>query len=206
MSDRNCCCSRRGSHSTTRVTTLPASSAWRAAFWSLASGLLAVLLPPREPEGSLIHLRGPGCWVGEGAALAGFDRQVSIVAKQDSWCWRLGRPAISAIVAEDPARWRWFVTLGIVNLAKALKMIDALTILDPRRRVAKMLLRLAGNATDGSATVSASQSELGEIAALGRKMVHAVLREFADQGWLTRRYGKVELLDLQAIQELAERG
>ena len=177
-----------------------------AGLYGLAHGLLAVLLPPREPEGSLIHLRGPGFWVGEGGALAGSSRQITMAAKNDSWCWRLGRPALQAMVAEDPSRWQWFGTLGIGNLTEALAIIDALTTMAPARRVAKMLLRLLETDGDGRTMVSASQWEIAEISALRRKMVHATLRDFANRGWLARHYGQVELLDLEKIQMLAEHG
>lgn len=186
-----------------RGTTLYNAGDDPGGLFGVAAGLIGVSLPPREPDGSLIHLQGPGFWSGEAAALVGSTRLISMIAARDSWCWRLSRSTAQTMLADDPTCWRWFGTISLTNLIEALALIDALTTMAPARRVAKMLLRLVVTEPDGRTMVAASQAEIGEIAGLTRKMVHTVLRDFHEQGWVARRYGTVEILDLDRLRGFA---
>ena len=51
-------------------------------------------------------------------------------------------------------------------------------------------------------TIAVNQEQLGAMLSLTRQTISEVLREFEAQGWLKRRYGAIELLDLDALDRI----
>ena len=104
---------------------------------------------------------------------------------------------------ESPATWPHFMALLARNLLTAIDVIDALKRDDPAQRVAAALLNLVSSELPGR-PLRLSQSELADIAGLGRSVVNRALADFETRGWLRRRYGAIEVVDVAALANFAD--
>lgn len=152
------------------------------------------------------HLLGVGSWAGEGPAIAGGTRLVSLVSSGESTLLWLSRPAITEIAALDDGHWRHFVALMSANLDLALGAIADLMLRDHRKRLIASLLRVAGRRSesppgDPPVTVPLTQSELATMANVTRTTAGATLRALERAGWLTVAYGRVTLLASERLRE-----
>lgn len=78
--------------------------------------------------------------------------------------------------------------------------VDRISFLPADRRLASTLLRHAG--PDG--LVHGTHEELGSAIGVSRVTVSRTLAQFAQKGWLERRYGVVRLLDREALEQYGE--
>jgi CRP/FNR family cyclic AMP-dependent transcriptional regulator len=150
----------------------------------------------------------PGYWAGEGPAINRMPRRISLLAAQPSVLLNLPLAEFDAIVARDPEGWRWLALLSTMQLDLAIGVIDDLMIRAPRARVAALLLRLAG-AREGFfmapqlADIHVSQERLAQIAVLSRTTLGKMIRELAENGVLSLDYGRIRILDNEALARIA---
>ena len=72
---------------------------------------------------------------------------------------------------------------------------------DSVARVAAALAILAEEDAQGQHIVDASQADLAAMTRLSRGMVNAALNTLEKRGWITRRYGGVNVTDPSALAE-----
>jgi DNA-binding MarR family transcriptional regulator len=87
----------------------------------------------------------------------------------------------------DALAWRYFLLLLAQNYARTLRVVYALKQEDPLRRVAATLLLLIDDNLQGEMEARASQSDIAEIANLGRSKVNASLKALEGRGMIRRR-------------------
>lgn len=155
----------------------------------------------------LAHFALPGYWAGEGPAINRMPRRVSLIAARPSVLLNLPLPDFDALAAQDPETWRWLALLSTMQLDMAIGVIDDLLIRPPRRRVAALLLRLAGARENlfmpqQLADIHVSQEQLAIIVALSRTALGDILREFVAAGMIEIEYGRVRILDREALTAL----
>jgi DNA-binding GntR family transcriptional regulator len=51
--------------------------------------------------------------------------------------------------------------------------------------------------------ITLSQEDLGHLAGLSRQTINRVLKQFEAQGWVSLEFGRVEILQPQALEQLA---
>ena len=106
------------------------------------------------------------------------------------------------LAAEDPEWIRRFGVMLLGNTNLALRAIDDLLIADPSRRLAAVFARCVGAETDAG-TLSISQTELGELSRVSRKLVNRFLGDFEQRGWLQRGYNRIDLINGAALAAYA---
>jgi CRP/FNR family transcriptional regulator, cyclic AMP receptor protein len=106
----------------------------------------------------------------------------------------------------DPLAWRYFLLLLARNYARTVRVVYALKQADPLRRVAAMLLVLIEDNPPGAMEAQASQSDIAELANLGRTKVNASLKALERRGMIRRGYASIEVTDSQALQALFATG
>jgi CRP/FNR family transcriptional regulator, cyclic AMP receptor protein len=176
--------------------------------WGLVSGRLAIEIAPKGRGPALAHFALPGYWAGEGPAINRMPRRISLLAAQPSVLLNLPLAEFDAIVARDPEGWRWLALLSTMQLDLAIGVIDDLMIRAPRARVAALLLRLAGAregffAAPQLADIHVSQERLAQIAVLSRTTLGDMIRQLAEDGVLSLDYGRIRILDNEALARIA---
>lgn len=165
--------------------------------YGLVSGTLGVEFsgPTRPP--AFAYLTGKGFWIGAHTLVFGPGRQVGLVALTSCHVLHLSGSAFHVIARRDPEAWRWLSVLPLMQNAVAFGVLEDLLIRDPKRRCAAILLRLAGCrgpfAGDTPEEVFVTQEVLAEMVNLSRTSLGDVLREFAAQGFISRRYGRITI-------------
>jgi CRP-like cAMP-binding protein len=172
--------------------------------FGVAGGALEMHLPWRSRENMLTHLAGPGFWVGDSGAVVGNARRVTITARPDAWVFRFSRAELLRVTQEDPSSWRHFAFLLAGNSLMSIAIINALKRDDPLERVAATLLNLVDSSHGERSVLQASQSDVGALARLGRSSVNVALAELERRGWLQRRYGELEMVDVEALRRFAQ--
>ena len=155
------------------------------------------------------HLLRPGSWAGEGPAIAGGPRLVSLVACGETAMVWLSRGAISEVAALDGNHWRHFVGLMSSNLDLALGAIADLTLRDHRKRLVAVLLRVAGQRNvdapaERAVSVPLTQSDLAVMANVTRTTAGRTLRALEASGLITVGYGQVTIAAPARLRKLIE--
>lgn len=178
--------------------------------WGLVSGQLAIEIAQGGRGLALAHFALPGYWAGEGPAINRMPRRISLVAARPSVLLNLPLADFDAILTRDPEGWRWLALLSTMQLDLAIGVIDDLMIRVPRARVAALLLRLAGArqgvfGTPQIADIHVSQERLAQMVVLSRTALGDMIRELAEDGVLGLDYGRIRILDREALSRIASR-
>lgn len=92
----------------------------------------------------------------------------------------------------------------------AIGVIESLLIQNYARRIAATLLRVMPPPGDegevAPAEVILTQSQLGEMASLGRQVVNRELRRMEASGWLAVSYHRIKVLAPDAVARFAQDG
>ena len=114
--------------------------------------------------------------------MTGRPRLLAMVARTDCQLMRLPRAEIVRLTESEPQAWRYFALLLMRNYGTVMSVVHALKQSDPARRVAAMLVVLIEGGGEGPIEAIASQTDIGELANLGRSMVSASLRSLEELG------------------------
>jgi CRP/FNR family cyclic AMP-dependent transcriptional regulator len=161
--------------------------------FGIVSGYVEVLIAPGPLPPMLVHIGGPGWWVGEAALITRTRRRAELRARTNVLAVHVSAANIEAIAAADPNTWRRLAEISVAHLDDALSLAACLGTKDYERRLLLTLLRLAGPMAESSTTVSLpiGQSELGEIAGLSRNSIGRLLRRFRQAGTVEIMYGQI---------------
>jgi CRP/FNR family transcriptional regulator, cyclic AMP receptor protein len=165
-------------------------------WYAVLSGL--VKLQSTSSEGRVSAFLGvpAGEWFGEGSALKAEPRRYDVIALRDTTLLCLPLPEFTALEAGSPAFSRYLVAHLNRRLDQAMALIEAGRLRSPEERVALYLSRVFW---PGTRKLSLSQEELGHLVGLSRQTVNRVLRQMADQGLVSLKFGRVDILDEPAL-------
>ena len=174
--------------------------------YGLLSGDLGVTVAPGERGPYLAHFAQPGSWIGEGAIVTGRPRQVGLIATRACELLHLPLNDLQALLADDPAAWRWIAVLTTVHLEVAIGAADDLMIRDHVKRFIAVLLRLAGLRYDdaperGTVDVHVNQDEIAYMANVARTTAGAILRDLEARGSVDPTYRNIKIIDAGALRE-----
>ena len=166
--------------------------------YGVAAGTIRLLLSAVDHGPYCGHLLQPGQWAGDGPAIAGSARLVSLVSSGPSTVLFLSRVTIMKIEAMDPSYWRHFMASMNISLGLALGAIADLMLRDHRKRLVAVLLRIAGirggAPSEAPIDVEVSQSDLAMMANVTRTTAAATLRLLARDGLVSTGYGRITIL------------
>ena len=175
-------------------------------WYAVLEGLLKWSI--NAPDGRTVTLGGQsvGSWFGEGTLLRGQPRQADLVALRHSrvamipfetFDWlRRTQPAFNEFLLQQiNQRLHWFMG----NFA-------AHRLLDTQRLVARAIVGLVHPLLNprGERYLMISQEELANLAAVSRQRCNESLAAMKRNGLLQLDYGAVRVIDLDALQQLAE--
>lgn len=172
--------------------------------YGVASGGISMTLAPQERGPYLGHLMGPGSWFGLAAAMHKQSRVVGMTATRASALLLLPMAEFDALVTENPACWRFFTAMALMNTSIAMGAADDLLIRDASRRCIATLLRLAGQRNASGLTpplseVDITQEELAYLSNLSRNATGLLLRDMGKRGHLELAYKSIRILNPDAL-------
>jgi CRP-like cAMP-binding protein len=156
-----------------------------------------------ERKRALLSVVRPPDVLGEVSLLDGSPRSASAEAIEDCAALALSRAAFLELVHSHP------VILDAVMRALG-GLIRRLTeqnadhvFLDLPGRVAKALVRLAGDSQAAMVTIELNQSQLAEMAGGSRQSVNQAIGSFSARGWLRTEGRRIIVTDLPALRRRA---
>ena len=172
-------------------------------FYGIAYGSFGVITPSPTAGMVLGHVMRRGDWFGQRPMLVGKQRSLAFRAMEDSAVFYVSLQAVDQIARTIPeARWH-FASLAEHNLEITISIISDLLIRKSDKRIAAVLLRVAGIDKDEPPTetkdCTLTQSDLAELANVSRHLVNATLKFFASQRWIEIGYGKMYILNHREI-------
>lgn len=174
--------------------------------YGVVSGSFAFQLAPNEQGPHTFHLYRPGAWFGELAHCLGKPRASTLIATRRSRCLRLPAKELDGLLKEEPELWRWLAVSLAYNVKIAFCAVDDMTIRLPRRRIAAVLLRLAGARGDAFADaeplseLDVTHHDIAFLANVSRSAVGENLRLLEEEGFIECSYGRIRLLDPAGLQ------
>lgn len=164
------------------------------------------VVTPHSPP-ALSHILHPGWWCGEGPALGGLKRVLTVRAMEPGWTLYLPYEAARALVLSNPEAARSIGQLGQIAMRVAITNVSQLMIRRTDRRIGAVLLRVTG-ALDGEALVQTgdvrlTQLEIARMANASRNLVNKALAQFEAAGWVRLGYNRIAVLDPAALADFA---
>jgi CRP-like cAMP-binding protein len=111
--------------------------------------------------------------------------------------------ALDALARGNPEGARAFGVLVNANMAVMTAAVSDLLIPRPDRRIAAVLLRVAGVSAVGPAAPHLSQADLAEMANASRQLVNRTLAGFVARGWVAQHYRRIAIRDPAALAAFA---
>jgi CRP-like cAMP-binding protein len=168
--------------------------------YGLAEGVLEISFPLVGEEEVVVHRAEPGFWVGEAAILAGQARFITLLAATAARILFIPRVGLLRMLEADPRRWRAFHEQSVNNTVLTATLLAEVLSLTPRARVARLLLRLAGE--DGVA--AASQEDLARLLGMTRSSIRRAVGSLVEGGLISTGYGKLCIVDRDGLKGLTQ--
>jgi CRP-like cAMP-binding protein len=154
------------------------------------------------------HILRSGSWFGHGPILTGGKpRSQSMRAMEDSKLLYVPLTPLRELVDGDSSAARCVGNMANGGSNLATRVISDLLIPNLSQRVAAVLLRITaveeGVQPDHPAGFLITQADIGEISNVSRPSVNKVLGRFARMGWISNRYNRIRVLDVEALRSFA---
>lgn len=173
----------------------------------IGEGLVKVVFASPAGEETVLAALGVGEVLGEIALLDGAARSASIVAVEPTTGLLLTRATVLDVMVRHPVVLDAMMrSLG--NLVRRLtEQAGDFIFLDLGGRLAKLLLRLAGERTETAEGIvldlGLSQSDLAAMVGASRPAVNRVLHSFAARGLISVKGQVIVLRDVEALRRRA---
>jgi CRP/FNR family transcriptional regulator, cyclic AMP receptor protein len=169
----------------------------------LRRGAVAVFRTAPTGERAVLNVIRPPDVIGEVSLLDAGARSLSAEAIEDCTALALSRAAFLELVHSNP-RILDAVMRSLGALIRRLTEQNADHVfLDLPGRVAKTLVRLAGDSQAPMITIELNQSQLAEMAGGSRQSVNQAIGSFASRGWLRTEGRRIVITDLSALRRRA---
>lgn len=147
-------------------------------------------------------------WFGELALIDGGPRTHDTEAREATELLWVPLPDLVNLLTREPQHWQNFAALAVHKLRAAFEELEDAALLGTQARVAKRLLQLSTGhgmltAQASLRTVALNQEEFAATLGLTRQTVNEVLGLLADQGFIAKGYGRVDILDPAGLQALS---
>jgi CRP/FNR family cyclic AMP-dependent transcriptional regulator len=169
----------------------------------LRRGAVAVFRTAPTGERAVLNVVRPPDVLGEVSLLDAGARSLSAEAIEDCTALALSRAAFLELVHSNP-RILDAVMRSLGGLIRRLTEQNADHVfLDLPGRVAKTLVRLAGDSQAPMITIELNQSQLAEMAGGSRQSVNQAIGSFASRGWLRTEGRRIVVMDVPALRRRA---
>lgn len=182
---------------------------YAAQLYGIVSGSVRVSALAASGREIVLFYMGPGSWFGHIGLLDGLTRTHDVEACQASEVISISRAEFQRLLDEKPILYKHFALLLCEMVRSAFSMIEEEALLSGEARLAKCLLSLAnrcGSPRDGGTLIELHlpQHELGLLVNASRQRINRKLVQWQEHGWIEMHYGKVKIVDRDALQRICE--
>lgn len=180
------------------------------ALFVIASGAVKITLPSETGDEAILVTLQPGDVFGELALLDGAPRSASASALEATETMVLQRDRFRQLLATEPTIRDALLAALASEVRRLTTHVEDLHFLDVTGRLAKCLVRLAGEGTqqvDGEFRLRAplSQSDLAAMVGCTRQSVNRVIGQFTDDRLIRLDRDSIIVIDFEGLQRAARR-
>lgn len=169
-------------------------------WYGVVEGLLRMDVLCQDGAGVTLTAGPVGTWFGEAALTLGEPRIYEVSALRASRVACMSALAFFEALREDAEFNRAMLRSVSSRMHYFLELFARERGLDPDRRIAGILVTLAGNTPQGCAPqLDISQEELAQLAGVARQRVNQALRALQERGLIEVAYASVKVLDLHGL-------
>jgi CRP/FNR family cyclic AMP-dependent transcriptional regulator len=174
------------------------------ALYLVVAGQVKVVLIGEDGREVILSVLGPGDFFGEMSLIDDQPRSAHVIAMEDARLLVLRREDFQRALEETPR-----IALGLLRalsgrLRRADDKIGALVLLDVLGRVARVLLELAGEGSDGLITRRLTHHTIAQMIGSTRETVSRTMRELAERGLITVSREGIRIADRTALRAVAQ--
>ena len=190
-----------------RGTTIFAKGQAGTALMAVLSGSVRISVAAPSGRETVLNVIHEGEIFGEIALLDGHPRTADAVAVTDCELLVIERRDFVPFVRENPEVAVRLIEVLCARLRRTTQQIEDVTSLNLPARLARVVLRLAGEA-GGNAPIkiSVSQKEIGQMIGISRESTNKQLRSWSRAKWVRLERGGIVLLKPDALADLARDG
>ncbi len=174
----------------------------------IVRGAIGAHVPTPGGDLVLATVLYPGVWFGYGPLVRDQKRSLSFSVIEDAELFFVSLVEMQAIGRLSPEFQRGILAMTEYGMDVALASLACLLLRRPEQRIAATLQRLAaGRPPFGGETAEPlriTQSQLGEMANVDRRLVNRVLKRIASTGAVAPTYGQIAILDHDALAAIAQ--
>jgi len=170
---------------------------------AVLKGRVMISSPSRDGRQVVLTVMHEGDFFGEIALLDGKERTADATAMTDSELLVVPRRSLLALLERKPDAAIGLMHVLCERLRRTNEQVEDLAFLDLEARIAKVLVRLAGENGNGVSRkpigVKISQRALGELVGGSRESVNKHLQDWKRSGIIAIEKGAIMIQDLEAL-------
>ena len=170
----------------------------------IVSGAVGIHVPLAGGELLLAHVATCGTWFGYGPLLRSGRRSLTISVIEEASLFSLALSDAQSIARQSPEFQRSILTIGEYGMDIAVATIACLLLRRPDQRIAATLVRLDATDPDATGILRVTQSMLGEMANVDRRLVNRILRSMAESGAVAVAYRQITVLNRAMLTAIAQ--
>ena len=170
--------------------------------YGLVEGTLDILIPRLDGEEQLVHRAEHGFWIGDLALFARQRRLVGVRATSPCTTVYLPQDRLKQLIRKEPDLVGDFYVLTHRNLDTLLRLLGVLSVTGAETRLALRLLMHSEATSRDDDWLRLSQDCLAKLVALSPQSIRRALRSLEEQGLVEVGYGKLRIVDREALEAL----
>ena len=179
------------------------------AMYGLLSGRVSLGNSSRSGRELLVMMAEPGDWIGEVSLFDGGPRSHDAVARGASQLLSIAKSDLDELLAKRPELYRYFLPMLCRKLRLALSYVEAAASQPLASRLALRLLDIKtfyGCDEHGQLAVHLPQEDLAKMLGVSRQAVSRELKRLEKAGLVALAYGRLRILDEDALRREASEG
>ncbi len=171
-------------------------------------GTVKISISSAEGRSAILNLIGPGEIFGEVALLDGLARTADATANSSCEIFVIDRREFIPFLRSQPALAMKFIELLCARVRWTSDQVEQVILQDLPGRLASALIGLTEKhrLAPAGRTIAITQQEISEMVGMTRESINKQLRTWAARNWGRLEHGAIVVLDVGALQALAEAG
>lgn len=150
---------------------------------------------------TILHC-GVGDCFGEMAVLDGQSRSASAEAMEPVEAWIVTRETFVDLIVHNPQSSLALISFLCAKLRTNLDRMEDFIFRDAYHRIGRQIIRMAPEDKHGLCSIEITQDELARLVGITREHVNRVLSELSSIGYIATDRGKIDILNVSAMQNL----
>jgi CRP/FNR family cyclic AMP-dependent transcriptional regulator len=171
------------------------------ALYIILAGRAKVLIPDDDGNEVILSMIGPNEFFGEMGLLDDQPRSASVETLEPCEMLRITRSAFLACLKDNFDAALVIIRNLVKRLREADRKIESLALIDVYGRVARLLIEMAQQQTDGQWIIEKAppKQEIARMIGASREMVSRVVKDLHDKGVIRAEKRKIFVLDRQSM-------